>query len=331
MKSATAALVGLMVMTTGSAALAQKYPTKAIRLIVPYAPGGSTDTHGRLLADRLRPRLGKAVIVENRPGVNGTIGMGVAARSPADGYTLVIAPVGPWAVSRHLNALPYDTRRDIVPIIHVTASAAMLTVHPSLPVGSVAELIALAREKPGELGYTSAGFGSFGHISGALFCQLAGLTMTHAPTRGIAAAMADAVAGRAPVSFSVVAVVKPHVLAGRLRALATTAASRTAIFPDLPTIAEAGVPGYENTTWVGLGAPARTPRPIVERLAREVAGVLQLQDVLETLSALGATITGWPTERFRDYLDREIAKYGKLVGSLKIRDQEAAQERRPAR
>lgn len=315
------AIVGVMWMMAGQPALAQPYPAKAIRLVVPYAPGGTPDIQGRLLSEKLRSRLGQAIVVENRPGANAAIGMGVVARSPADGYTLVIAPVGPWAVNPHLYKLPYDVRRDFAPIIHATASPAMLAVHPSLPVHSVKELIALARTQPGELDYGSAGVGGFGHVSGALFCEMTGLRMTHVPFRSVAAAIVDAVAGRVPVSFNVAAVTIPHVRTGRLRAIATTAASRMETFPELPTVAEAGVPGYENTTWIGMGAPARTPQSIIERLGREVAAVLQLPEVRDTLRAQGAAVTGWPAELFRDYLDRELAKYGKLVGTAKIRNE----------
>ncbi len=313
--------------SVGCAALAQPaaregaYPEKPIRFIVPYNPGGTPDIQGRMFGEKLRQRLGQPVIIENRPGANASIGMGLVARAPADGYTIVVAPVGPWTVNPHLYDLNYDVLSDFAPIIHATASPAILALHPSIPARSVRELIALARKRPGELDYGSAGIGGFGHICGELFAQMAGVKMTHVPFKGAVAAVTDLVAGRVPVSFNVAAVTLPHVQAGRVRALAVTGTTRLAVAPDLPPIAEAGLPGYENTSWVGFGAPARTSPAIVERLNRELDAILQLPDVREQLQSQGTVVTGGSPERFRDYLKVELAKYGRLVKSAGIRNQ----------
>jgi tripartite-type tricarboxylate transporter receptor subunit TctC len=297
------------------------YPDKPIRFIVPYNPGGTPDIQGRMFGERLRQRLGQPVVIENRPGANATIGMGVVARAPADGYTLVIAPVGPWTVNQHLYDLPYDVLNDFAPIIHATASPAILAVHPSIPARSVKELIALARQKPGELDYGSAGIGGFGHICGELFAQMAKVKMTHVPFKGAVAAVTDLVAGRVPVSFNVAAVTLPHIKSGRVRALAVSGTTRLAVLPDLPPIGEAGLPGYENTTWVGIGAPARTSQAIVERLNRELEAILQMPDIRETLQSQGTIVTGGSPARFREYLKVEHAKYGQLIKAAGIRNQ----------
>jgi tripartite-type tricarboxylate transporter receptor subunit TctC len=303
------------------AAKESSYPEKPIRFIVPYNPGGTPDIQGRMFGEKLRQRLGQPIVIENRPGANATIGMGLVARAPADGYTLVIAPVGPWTVNQHLYDLPYDVLNDFAPIIHATASSAILTVHPSIPARSVSELIALARQKPGALDYGSAGIGGFGHICGELFAQMAKVKMTHVPFKGAVAAVTDLVAGRVPVSFNVAAVTLPHIKSGRVRALAVSGTTRLAVMPELPPIAEAGLPGYENTTWVGIGAPARTPQAIVERLNREFEAILQMPDIRETLQSQGTVVTGGSPARFREYLKVENAKYEKLIKAAGIRSQ----------
>ena len=297
------------------------YPAKPIRFVVPYNPGGTPDIQGRMFGEKLRQRLGQPIVIENRPGANASIGMGLVARAPADGYTLVIAPVGPWTVNPHLYDLPYDVLKDFAPIIHATASPAILAVHPSIPARSVKELIALARQKPGELDYGSAGIGGFGHISGELFAQMAMVKMTHVPFKGAVAAVTDLVAGRVPVSFNVAAVTLPHINTGRVRALAVTGTTRLAVLPELPPIAEAGLPGYENTTWIGIGAPARTPPAIVERLNREIEAILQMPDIRETLQSQGTIVTGGSPARFSEYLKLEYAKYAQLIKVAGIKNQ----------
>lgn len=295
------------------------YPAKPIRLVVPFPPGGTADIQGRMLADRLAPRLGQQVVIDNRGGANGSIGMELVARAPADGYTIIIATVGTWAVNSHLYKLSYDVASDFAPLIHVATTPGVLIVHPSVPVKSVKELLAFARQKPLELNYGSAGVGGFGHMCGELFSMMTRIRMTHVPYKGSAPALTDLIGGHIHVLFNSALPTLPHVRSGRVRALATTGATRMAILSDLPTIAEAGVPGYENSTWSGIAAPARTPRSITERLNKELMAVLQLPEVIEAARADGSTITGGTPEQFHEYLKSELAKFGKLVKAAGIK------------
>ena len=295
------------------------YPAKPIRLVVPFPPGGTPDIQGRMLIDKLAPRLGQQIVIDNRGGANGIIGMEVVARSPADGYTIIIATVGNWSVHPHLYKLPYDPLKDFVPIIHIATTPGVVAVHPSVPAKSVKELIALARARPGELNYGSAGVGGFGHMCGALFSVMTKTKMTHVSYKGLASALTDLIAGNIQVSMNSALPTIPHIKSGRVRALGTTGSKRLGILPDLPTVAEAGVPGYENATWSAIGAPARTPRPIVERLNREFAAVLALPDIKERYSAAGSTITGGTPEQFLEDWESELAKYGKLIKEAGIK------------
>ena len=302
-----------------AAAIAQPYPSKPIRLIVPASPGGTTDIQGRMIADKLAPRLGQQVVIDYRPGANSAIGMEIGARAAADGYTMIISPVGPWAVSPHLGKLPYDVLTDFAPLIHVATTPGVMIVHPSVPVQSLKELIALARQRPSQLTFGSAGVGGFGHICGELFLVLAKVKMTHVPYKGSAPSLIDLIGGHIQVLFNSALPTMPHIRSGKARALATTGAKRMSILPDVPTVAEAGVPGYENSTWSGLGMAARTPRPIIERLNREINAVLQLLDVQEAARAEGSMITGGTPEQFAEILKSELAKFGKLVKEVGIK------------
>jgi len=295
------------------------YPVKPIRLVVTFAPGGTTDIQARMLVEKLAPRLGQQVLIDNRGGAGGNIGMEIVARAPADGYTLVITVVGTWAVNPYLYKLPYDVQKDFAPIIHVATTPGVLVVHPSLPAKTVKELIALARKRPGELAYGTAGLGSFTHISAELFGVMTGTRMTHVPYKGSGPATADLIGGHIQLSFSSAVPAMPQIQSGRLRALATTGSKRLAVLPDLPTVAETGVAGYESSTWTAMAAPARTPQAIVERLNREVAAVLQMPDIQERSAAMGSIITGGTPEWFQDYLRSELGKYGKLVKQAGIR------------
>jgi len=295
------------------------YPSKPIRFVVPYFPGGTPDIQGRRLAEKLRGRLGQTIVIDNRPGANASIGMGIVARAPADGYTIIIAPVGPWAVNPHLYKLPYDVLKDFAPIIHVTSTPGVLVVHPSVPAKSVKELISLARRKPGELNYGSTGVGGFGHMSGELFLLMAKVRMTHVPHKSIAAALAQLMGGHIEVLFNVASPTIPQIKTGKVRGLATTGAKRLDALPDLPTMSEAGVPGYENTTWNVIAAPARTPHPIIERLNGEINAILQLPDIGEAARVEGSTIIGGTPEQCQDFLMSEFTKFGKLVRAAGIK------------
>ncbi len=295
------------------------YPTKPIRLVVTFPPASTPDIQGRILLEDLAQRLGQPVVIDNRAGANGVVGMELVARAPADGYTLVITTVGTWAVHPYLYKLSYDVLKDFAPIIHVASTPGVLVVHPSVPAKTVKELIALAKQKPGEINYGSAGFGGFGHISAELFALLTQIKMTHVPYKGSAEVMIGLLGGNIQMAFNSAAPTIPHIKSGKVRALATTDAKREASLPDLPTVAEAGVPGFENSTWTAIGAPARTPRPIIERLNRELAAILQMPRIRERFAGVGSTVTGGTPEQFHDYLKSELAKFGKLVKEAGIK------------
>lgn len=295
------------------------YPVKPIRLVVPFPPGGTADIHGRMLGEKLAQRLRQQIVVDNRSGASGNVGLEIVARSPADGYTIVISTVGSWAVNPHLYKLPYDVLNDFAPIIHVANTPGVLAVHPSLPVKTVKELIALARQRPGELTYGSSGVGGFEHMSAELFDSMAKTKMAHVPYKGSAPAILDLIGGHIHLVFGPATPTLPHIQSGRLRGIATTGATRADALAALPTIAEAGIAGYENLTWSAVGAPARTPRSIIDLLNKELVAVLQMPDIRDALRMSGSTVTGGTPEQFQDYLRSELAKYGKLIKAAGIK------------
>jgi tripartite-type tricarboxylate transporter receptor subunit TctC len=302
----------------------ETYPNKAIRLVVPVPPGGTPDIQARMLGEKLSQRLAQPVVIDNRGGGGGIVGMEIVARAPADGYTIVSATVGAWAVTPHFSKLPYDTQKDFAPIIQIATTSGVLVVHPSVAAKTVKDLIALARQKPGTLNYASGGMGGYSHVSAELFNSMAKVRMTGVQYKGAAPAMTEVMGGHTQVMFNTVITTLPHVKSGKLRALATTGATRLPSLPDLPTIAEAGVPGYENSSWTALGAPARTPRAIIDRLNREFATILQLPDIQEKHSAAGSIVSGGTPEQFRDYLKAELAKFGRLVTEAGLKGEAGA-------
>ncbi|HSQ05581.1 MAG TPA: tripartite tricarboxylate transporter substrate binding protein, partial [Burkholderiales bacterium] len=259
------------------------------------------------------------VVVDNRGGAGGSIGMEITAKAPADGYTLVIATVGTWAVNPHLYKLNFDVLKDFAPLTQVSTSPAVLVVHPSVPAKSVKELIAVAKEKPGQLNYGSSGVGGLGHICGELFTLMTGTKMTHIPYKSSAPSMTDVISGQIQVLFNNMIATVPHVKANRVRALATTGGKRSPALPDLPTVAEAGVPGYENSSWSAMGAPAGTPRPVLARLQKEIVQILKLPDVQQKHAEVGADIIASTPEQFHAYLKAEVEKFGKLVKAAGIK------------
>jgi tripartite-type tricarboxylate transporter receptor subunit TctC len=295
------------------------YPSKTIRFIVPFFPGGTPDINARMIAERLRVRFNQPVIVDNRPGANGSIGMGIAAKSPPDGHTLVIATVGTWAVNPYLYKLGYDVLTDFAPIIHIVAISGVLVVHPSLPVHSVKDLIALARKRPGDLNYGASGIGGFGHLCGALFASATKVNLMFVPHKSQAAAVTDLLSGEIQLLFNIASTVVPHMRTGRLRGLGVTSSSRIEIAPELPTLAEAGVPGYENTTWNAIAAPANTPQPIVALLNREIKAIMQTPEAVNAAREQGAVVTATTPEEFHAYLRKELGKFGKLVKEAGIK------------
>jgi len=297
----------------------QTYPTKPVRCVVPFVPGGPTDIQGRMLGEKLGQRLGQQVIIDNRGGAGGNIGMELTAKSPPDGYTIVIATVGTWAVNPYLYQLPYDVIRDFAPVTQVSTSPGALIVHPSVPVKNVKELIALAKKRPGELNYGSSGVGGFGHICGELFNLMTGTKMTHIPYKSSAPSLTDLIAGNIQVLFNNLISTTPFVKTGRVRALATTGAKRSPALPDLPTLDEAGLKGYENSSWSAVAAPAGTPPAIISRLNKEFIEILGMPDIQKRHAEVGAEIIASTPEQYHAYLKSELAKFAKLVKAAGIK------------
>lgn len=295
------------------------FPTRPIRFLVPFPPGGSPDIQARLLADPLRESLGKPVVIDNRAGANGVVAMEIAARAPADGHTMIIGTVGIWAVHPHLHKLAYNVLTDFAPVIHVATTPGVLAVGPTSAVTSVKELIAFGKQNPGKLNYGSAGIGGFGHVCAELFTSMTGARMTHVPYKSSVTALSELTTNQIQVLFNAAAQTVPFIKSGRVRAIAMTSATRAAILPDVPTIAEAGVPGYENSTWTAIGVPRGTPQAIVQHLNKSIAAVLQIPDVQERFATTGGTITGGTPGEMHAYLKKELAKYGKLVKEAGIK------------
>lgn len=299
---------------TPAKAKALDYPSKPLRFIVPFAPGGSTDLVARMLAQRLPEALGQAVIVDNRGGAGGVIGAELAARAPADGYTIVLGSPGPLTINPNLLArMPYDTLRDFSPITLATISPFIVVLHPSVPVRSVRELVALAKAKPGQLNFGSAGNGSVGHFSAEQFKSLAGVNLVHVPYKGAGPAVTDLVGGHLDLMFENLPTVLPHVRSGKLRALAVGTKKRSVLVPEYPTISEAGVPGYESSTAFGVLAPAKTPAAVIGRLNQEIVKILNSPDIRERLSAQGLEAAGGTPQQYAAHLREELAKYGRIV------------------
>jgi tripartite-type tricarboxylate transporter receptor subunit TctC len=318
LRLATAGLAALPLALAQSAAAQPAWPVKPPRLIVPFSPGGPTDQTARLLTARLTELWGQPIIVDNRPGANGNIGMEAAFKALPDGYTQVMATVGTIAVNPSIYKLPFDVTRDFAAVIQLTSSPALLVVHPSLPVRSVKELIALARKRPGELTFGSSGIGGLGHISGEMFRQQAGIDMVHVPYKSSAPALVDLLGGQISMLFENMISSAPHVKSGRLRALAVSTATRSAALPDVPTVAESGLPGYANNSWSGVLVPEATPRELVQRLNADYGRLLGEPAIRERLIAVGADIVGGTPEQFAAFIKSEIDKLAKVVRAAKI-------------
>jgi tripartite-type tricarboxylate transporter receptor subunit TctC len=301
------------------AALAQTYPTKPIRLVVPFPPGGGTDITARTIAQKLTERWAQQVVVDNRPGANGTIGVDITAKSAPDGYTVTMISSS-HAVNVSLYAkLPYDLIRDLAPVTQATAQPYALVINPSVPAKSVKELVALAKAKPGTLNYGSSGAGGLSHLSGALLASLAGVNLTHIPYKGGALAMNDVIAGQIQMLFGTLLLTNPHVKAGRLRSLAVTTAKRAPAAPELPTMMEAGVPGYEVAQWYGILAPAKVPPAIIGKLSKEIARSLHEPDVKPRLAADGSDAVGNTPAEFGAHVRSEVAKWAKIIKQIGLR------------
>ena len=299
---------------------AQDYPTKPIRMIIPFPPGGGSDVTGRVVATALGERLGKQVIVDNRAGAGGVIGSELAANAPKDGYTLLMVSlahtVNPWLYDLSGR---YDPIKSFAPVAIIAASPVMLVVNPGVAANSVAELVALAKRQPGKLQYASAGVGSVTHLAGELFKYTAKVDMLHVPFRGAGPATIDVIGGHTSLMFGGLLATTPHVRSGKLRALGVGSLKRNPVFPDVPSIAESGVPGYETINWFGLVAPAGTPAAIVERLHREVTAVQDLPAVRKQFDADGATIVRMSPAEFGAYMAADMKKWERVVKEAGIK------------
>jgi tripartite-type tricarboxylate transporter receptor subunit TctC len=304
-----------VLLIASASALSQDYPQRAVRIIVPYPPGSGTDIVARLLGQRVGESWGQPMVVENRPGAGAIVGVDAVAKAAPDGYTIGIADTGPLAINPALYPkLPYDPLRDLAPVIEVAKLPFVLVAHPSLGVSSVAELIAAAKREPGRINYASVGNGSGVHLATELFKKQAGIDLVHIPYKGSAPALNDVVAGTTPVMFVNLLSGLPHVKSGRLRALAVATGARLRALPEVPTIAEAGVPGYEFQTWFGIVAPGGTPAPLVERLNAELRRVLSLADIRERLlNEGGMQPVGGSAAEFAALIAGEKERWGRLV------------------
>ena len=297
-----------------SAAAAQSYPSKPIRFVVPYPPGGPLDTVARLLGQKVSESVKQPVVVDNKPGAGGNIGADTVAKSAPDGYTLLMGAVATHAINPTLYAsIPYDPIKDFVPVTQLASTPNVLILNTSVPASSVREFIAYAKANPGKLNFGSGSTGSAGHLAGELFKTMAGIDMTHVPYKGAAPAMQDLIGGRVQLMFDNFASANTQVKAGKVKALAVTTARRSSLAPDLPTVAESGLAGFDINTWFGLFVPANTPREIVDRLHAEFTRALAMPDIREKIVNLGAEPVGNKPEEFAAYIKAEGEKYARVI------------------
>ena len=309
-----------MLLTGASIAGEPPYPVKPVRMIVPYAAGGPMDTVVRIVIPRLGERLGHPFIVDNRGGAGGTVGAELGAKAPADGYTLTAAGSANLTLAPSLyGKLQYDPMKDFAPVARLTSSSYLLVVHPSVQSRSLKDLVALAKAKPGQLNYASSGVGSMSHLSAELFKAMAGLDIVNVAYKGTAPAVTELVGGQVSMMFSDIGTVLPHVKAGKLIGLGTTGTKRSALAPAYPTVAEAGLPGFEVAIWYGIVAPRGTPANIIARLNEEVGRALKLPDVRERLSGLGFETDSITPREFRSYIDSEFTRFGRVIRDVGIK------------
>jgi len=291
---------------------AQKYPDKPVRFIVPFAPGGGSDFIARFMAQKMSAGLGQQVVVENKPGAGGMLGIEQGVKSPPDGYTLTLI-ASSYTVNPSVYKFTFDPVADITPIIQLSQGPLLVVVNPKLPVKNTRELIALARQKPGQLNFASSGQGSVIHLATELFDSMAGIKMNHIPYKGTGPALTDTIGGQTDVFFSSTATAMPHVKSGKLRAIAVTTAKRIPALPDVPTVAESGVPGYDVVLWHGLIGPKGLPRPVVERISAEAAKALKLRDTADQLQNDGVAPAGGTPEQFGAQIKKEIGIWRKVA------------------
>ncbi|MDB5808874.1 MAG: bug [Betaproteobacteria bacterium] len=313
-RNASAAIAALFIFAASHAGAQASYPAKAIRYVVPFPAGGPLDIVARAIGQDLNKAWSQPVIIDNRPGAGGNIGAEVVARSPADGYTILMGAVSTHAINPTLySKIAYDPIKDFAPITLITSVPNVLVVHPSVPVKTVKDLIALAKSKPGQLNFASGSTGSAGHLAGELFNSMAGVQMTHIPYKGAAPAVIDLIAGQVSLMFDNLASALPNIKASRVRAVAVTTLKRSPLVPDLPTISESGLRGFDVSTWFGIFAPAGTPPEVVIKLNAEVVRILHTSEMRERLATLGAEPVGNKPEEFAAFVKSEIPKYAKVI------------------
>ena len=321
MKLARTAAIAALSLAWAVAALGQAYPNKAVRIIVPFTAGSATDILARTYGQKLSEMWGQAVVVENRPGAGGTIGAAMVAKSPPDGYTLLVHSAAQAYNPSIYATLPYDTVKDFVDIAALGGQPNVLVVAPSSGIKSVAELIALAKQKPGQLNFASAGTGSGTHINGEKFKLAAGIDVAHIPYKGTPEALTDVMAGRVTYYFSPISAALPFVKEGKLVALAVSTAKRSSALPDVPTVAESGLPGFDYSLWVGMFAPASTPPEVIDKIARDVRSAAQSPELKERLATLGAEAMPMTPPEFKQFVDTEITESGKVIKAAGIKVQ----------
>lgn len=320
LRRAAAGLLAALGVALAAPAAAQSYPTKPIRLVVPFTPGGVTDTSGRLIADQLSKRLGQQVNVDNRPGASGNIGTQMVATAEPDGYTLVLAFDGTMVINPHVFAkVPFDTLRDFAPVGKIGDAVLILVSHPGVPAKSLKEVIALSRTQPNGLSYGTSGIGGTPHIAGELLKMRTGANLLHVPYKGGGQAMTDVLGGNIPLVYTAVAGAYQHVKSGKLHPVAVSSRERVKSLPEVPTFIENGVADFEANSWVGILAPARTPKAVLDRLNTELNAALNDPEVRDKLAAMGITATPGPAEAFTEDMKRDLARYGPVVKAAGIK------------
>jgi tripartite-type tricarboxylate transporter receptor subunit TctC len=313
MPRSAALFCGCLLLTLSAAAAAQIYPAKPIRVVVPYAPGGATDLIARLVGQKWSERFGQPVLVDNRTGAGGVIGADAAAKAPADGYTVLLAVPAEMVILPHLQKMPYRVDRDFAPVSLAAVTPLIFVVHPALPVKTVKDVISLAKSRPGQLTYASAGTGGVQHLAGELLKITAKIDLLHVPYKGAGPVMPDLLGGHVAMFFSGMPPAMPHVLAGKLRALAVTTAKRSPAVPEVPTMQESGMPGFDISNWFAYFVPAGTPAEVIAKLNAEANRALKLQDVRDKLASVGAEVVGTSPQELEKFVQSESAKFAKLI------------------
>ncbi len=298
-----------------------QYPNRAVKLVVPFPPAGATDIVGRIVAQKLSERFGQPVIVENRPGAGGSIGSDLVAKSAPDGYTLLMATSSTHSIGPSLQKLPYDPLKDFAPVLHVANVPNVLVVSPGLGVASVKDLVALAKAKPGQLNYASSGVGTIVHLNAEFFRMIAGVDLVHVPYKGTALSIPDLANGNVAMLFDSLASVMPHIRSGKVKPLALNAGERSPLMPEVPTLAEAGMPQFDRYTWFGMFAPAGTPRDIVGRVQAETVAALKSPDLLKRLAEVGAEPGGSTPEQFVERIRSDTARWAEVIRAANVKVQ----------